>query len=642
MRILRGKSNLEVSSHGFALFVVGLILATFIGGAVRTVLRSDQIHQRVISELRTRFPHLEVELGATEVLLSRGIWPGLGLKLTHLKLTQKTCDRLSFVLDVPLAVLPIKMWSLRTGTPRLGISEIFDGKIHLDYAPCGPSTAETVSVADAKSAPVGAPTEKKWSLPVLDWRGWSRFASGLQLTNFSVTYAKDPTWKISVNQAEAYINDDLALHAQIEVQKSLPFGSLNHAVDVDVQGEDNLLEWLVNADYKEGRILWKGSLETQSQAATSNFEIRQFPLKDVLNELHQIGALDRQIDLKATWLSCLAAWDGSVAKPDEMPVRVKNCKLEGAYGGAELAQAEIFPLQADRLKVPIDVKIQNMQVQPLVEAFDRKVLPAVINRLGVWSGAFRFLNSGSWSLDGHLDNVEVVFSNQSIRGKQALRRIHTRVEKIGGQIAAKMDQMDVPDGQFIGSVEFSLSEDWRNGRFQADIDNLVLSPAIQSLLIGGNWDSLKVRGSGMLIDGELQEWKGAFESSAVKGLGWTVENLRVQSRFSPGVFTVDGEAGLFSVDPTWRYFGLMKDRIWPASDKMAWRQVRGKAEIRQNGGDLKTLTGLESETNRSWRGQGTWTRDRDLKIALNGFSGPRPRQYSIHLEKGLLAIEEAP
>ncbi len=75
MRILRGKSSLEVSSHGFAWFVVGLVIATFVGGAARTLLTSDRVHKQIVSELRARFPQQDFQIGATEVLLSRGLWP---------------------------------------------------------------------------------------------------------------------------------------------------------------------------------------------------------------------------------------------------------------------------------------------------------------------------------------------------------------------------------------------------------------------------------------------------------------------------------------------------------------------------------------------------------------------------------------
>src|SRR6185312_9227354 len=130
MRILRGRSNLEVSSTGFAWFVVGLVLATFLGGALRVALQSDRVHQRIVSELRERFPKQDIQIGATEVLLSRGVWPALGLRVHDLIVKQDVCGKLSFLLTLPDAVLPLDLLSLRNGTIRLNDVELNGGELH--------------------------------------------------------------------------------------------------------------------------------------------------------------------------------------------------------------------------------------------------------------------------------------------------------------------------------------------------------------------------------------------------------------------------------------------------------------------------------------------------------------------------------
>lgn len=136
MRILRSQSNIEVSYKGFAWFVVGLILATFLGGAIRTILSSDRVQARITSELKNRFPRHEFNIGHTEVLLSRGLWPGLALRLTDVVFKQDVCGKLSFVLDVPQMVLPVDLWRLLQGQPRLGIVDIESGSARLDYRDC--------------------------------------------------------------------------------------------------------------------------------------------------------------------------------------------------------------------------------------------------------------------------------------------------------------------------------------------------------------------------------------------------------------------------------------------------------------------------------------------------------------------------
>jgi hypothetical protein len=645
MRILRGKSNLEVSSHGFALFVVGLILATFVGGAVRTLLASDRVHQRIVLELRNRFPKHEIKIGTSEVLLSRGIWPALGLKIAGVHFTQETCDRLSFVVDVPTAILPINLWSLRTGRVRLGELELLQGKMHFDYRPCEktpPAQAEPNKyVTGGVLPPPPPPPEKsKWRPPRFDWKAWGKAVDGVALRDFSVTYEGKPDWKIQVQNAELDFTHEFDGRALVEVQKALAFGTLIHAVELEAVSDDSVLQWLVNSEFKEGRVVWKGSWDTNTHTAASSLDVNQFPLREVLTELYQMGLVQKELELKTTWINCSANWEGSFETPTESPIHVGFCKIEGAYGGVQFEKADLYPWQKDLLRDPVEIRVTSLQVQPIVEAMDRKVLPTVINKLGVWTGKVSYLNRDVWSFDGHLAGGEIVFSNQSIRGKQSVRSVRTQAEKAQGLVAVKIDEVQLADGEFQGLVEFNLNEDWRSGTFKAHIENLSFSSGIQSLLINGRWDKLKMSGEGTLQNGELSDWKGTLESPQVKGEGWSGEGIRVRSRYSPGLFALEGQIGRLEINNQWKYFPPIQERVLPGASRMAFKDVRSKVEVRQSGGEILAWTALDELTGRAWRGRGGWQRDRDLVAVVSGTVLGKPKNFSIRAEKGLLMVDE--
>lgn len=641
MRILRGKSNLEVSSHGFALFVVGLILATFVGGAVRTLLASDRVHQRIVLELRNRFPKHEIKIGTSEVLLSRGIWPALGLKISGVHFVQQTCDRLSFVVDVPTAILPINILSLRSGQVRLGEIELIQGHMHLDYRPCPqePVEAKPPVAANGGAAPV-APVEPKWRAPKFDWKSWGKALDGVALQEFTVTYEGKPEWKINVHHAELDFAHELDGRALVEVQKSLPFGTLTHAVEIEAVSDDSVLQWQFNSEFKEGRVAWKGSWDTKTHNATSSVEMNQFPIREVLNELHQMGLMKNELDLKTTWINCSANWEGNFERAGETPVKVGFCKVEGAYGGVQFSDADFFPWQSELLRKAVELRVTNLQIQPIVEAMNREVLPAVLNKLGVWTGKVQYLNRDVWSFDGNLSGGEIVFSNQSVRGKQTLRSVRTMAEKVQGLIAVKVDHVEMPDGEFQGLVEFHLNEDWRSGTFKVDVENLTLASGIQSLLIAGHWDKLKLNGAGTLQNGELSDWKGTIESPKVAGEGWLTEGLQVKSKYSPGVFFLEGKLDRLSINKQWKYFPPIQERIVPSASDMSFKEVRSKVEVRHNGGEILAWNAVDEISGKGWRGRGSWQRDRDLVALISGTVLGKQKNFSIRAEKGLLLVDE--
>ncbi|MGE0527414.1 MAG: hypothetical protein AB7G93_13545 [Bdellovibrionales bacterium] len=644
MRILRGKSDLEISSQGFALFVVGLVLATFVGGAIRTLLRSDQVHHRIISELRARFPEHQFQIGRTEVLLSRGLWPALGLRLHDLRFRKEGCDKLSFTFQVPMAVLPVDLWSLRSGQLRLGQVEISSGRMHLDYKECPRSTSTPPSPGSKTSRLYRTTSDslmtkaKNIQPRRLDLDELSRHLDSIQLHDFAVTYERNPTWKLIFPYAELNVEDGIALQAQVDVQKSLPFGALVHSVELDAESDRGLLHWTVESHFKEGRFTWTGRWDMSGTSIVSEIQLHQFPLKDLVSDLYRMGFLEQDADLKSAWLTCTASWEGSLGELETLPVRLRNCVLEGGYGRVELAQADFYPAQKPAFRVPAQIEIRSLKIQALMEAIGRKILPRVLARLGVWSGTLVYANPEEWRLDGMLENLEVVFSNQSVRGKQLIQSLRVRAARTGDLIKSSVDDVVLRNGEFVGAVRFELNRDGRDGNFDVQIERLIFSPAIQSLLVGGELEAVSVHGRGQLQAGELHQWAGRFQLPRVSGSGWQVEGIDVKSRFTPGVFHIEGHAAAAEVNTGWRYFPRLKD-ISPDLERTArWRNLEARADITSSGGNVSELRAAQAPKGLAWRGQGSWVRDGEFSGFVS--TGTQTR-YAIQAEKGHLLVRES-
>lgn len=644
MRILRGQSNLEVSSKGFALFVVGLVLATFLGGALRTVLNSDQLHQRIVTELKNRFPKHEFEIGQTEVLLSRGIWPGLGLKVHNLTFKQDVCGKLSFVLSIPMATLPLDILRLLRGRLRLNDVEIEGGGLHLDYRDCPPKGSPIGEFATSAKRPLppAPPQHRSLTVPQLNWQEASRFMDGLELKNFAITYEKNPTWKLVFNTAYLALADEISFQAQVDVEKSLPFGTLTHPVDFELHGDKNVMQWNFNADFKEGHVHVGGSLDMSNQAGLVKASFRQVPVRDLMSEAFQMGLVDHELKLKATWLSCSLKWEGRLENLTEMPVNLRDCRIEGGYGRAELDQADLWMNGGDNFKVPAHLKISQLQLLPVVEALNRQILPAVLSRLGTWTGALDFTSATAWQLNGNLENAEIVFSNQTLMGKQTIDKLHTQVKKAGVKIAAKIDDVVFHEGEFLGSVEFELSSDWRDGTFRTQIEKFLLSPSIQKLLVGGSIGPLKGQGQGALSAGELSQWNGTFSIPDIKGEGWAAETLQLHSNFQGGSVHLDGTAKSASVDSGWRLSSQLHSVWAKGPDQAAWRDLNAKVEIQKNGGIVHSFSAFEVPEGIPWKGKGKWVRDGAFTGTLSNGFGKKFQTFALHGEKGSLSVEDEP
>lgn len=645
MRILRGQSNLEVSSTGFALFVVGVVLATFLGGAARTALRSEQVHTRIVNELRARFPKQDIQIGATEVLLSRGIWPGIGLKVEGLSMKQDVCGHLSFVLNIPHAVLPLSLWSLWNGRLRLNSIEIDGGEMHLDYRDCprAEESGREKNEAHAKT-PAEAPAHRSIQTPHIDWSALAQYMDGLDLKNFTITYEKNPTWKLVFTSAYLALGRDIAAQAVVDVEKSLPFGTLSHVVDFELRGDSSIMQWNVSTDFKEGHVRVNGSVDPSSEAGLVKVIVKQMPIKDLMSELYQMGAVGQDLKLKATWLSCTFKWEGHWTSYSEMPIAVRDCRVEGAYGAAELAAADVWLEGPDYFRVPAKFKVSELQLQPVAEALNRQVLPAVLSRLGVWSGTLEFTNKENWKIDGLLSGPEMVFSSQSVHGKQAIDHMHTELQKTSGKIHGQIKNVTVHDGLFDGVVGFELSDDWRTGVFQTRIDRFSLSPAIQKLLVGGSIGPISGQGTGRLENGELADFKGEFSLPDITGEGWHADNVRLRSQFAREIVQIEASARTASVDDSWKYFPQFRQvRMGDRDVKSAsWRDLNAKLQVHKGGGSIQNISAAFEPAPghaENWRGRGSWVRDGEFNAVVFTGSG---KPAVLQGENGDLTVQEQP
>ncbi|MGE4132645.1 MAG: hypothetical protein AB7F86_13460 [Bdellovibrionales bacterium] len=637
MRILRGKSNLEVSANGFALFVVGLILATFIGGAARTLLNSSRAHQKVLMTLRAGFPGLEIDVASTEVLLSRGLWPAIGLKLTGLHLKQNTCNRLSFDLLVPSAVLPVRLSSLLKARPRLGIVDISGGSIRLHYQPCH----NVIGSADKKGVeletPVTGKAEGGIKLTAPKWRDWAKNFDGVELNSLHVTYSADATWKAIVNSANLYVGSEIVAHANLDLQKSLPFGVLSHLVEIDAHGEGEVLNATLTSEYKEGRVLAKASWDADRNLAVARLEFNQLPLKELLSELHTVGLTPNEIQLRSTWLSCAMDWEGhpKAELPDQV-VKLESCKLEGAYGGIVVEPAKLRPWSDPMSEAPVLVRVEKLQLQPLVEALNREVLPKVIPKLGDWTGVLNFRGPSSWNMEGRLENLEVTFSNESVRGKQIVRKMRTIASRNGDKVEAEVGEIILSDGDLQGRAKFTLKDDWRSGAFDVNISALKLAPAVQNLLVGGQWTDLKLVGSGQLDEGDLSEWQGVLEMGSISGPGWKGDRLVLQSQYAPQTFKISAQIAQVDIDPNWSYLAQARGLRPSLPETVELKDVRAKINVRKTGGEIGSLIGFDRTSGKSWRLKGNWLRDGDFIATL---TLPDTRNLPLRASKGVLSLD---
>jgi hypothetical protein len=640
MRILRGKSSSEVSSQGFALFVVGIIISTFLGGAVRTFLNSNAIQVRLMAEAQKRWPDVSIEIGNMQGLLSRGIWPGFVLKFENVHLVRRSCQGPSLQIDLENMSAPIRLLSLWRGKARLGKVEANGVKARLFNQPC--AKEEPTDVATAASSKAKGTAETSLSEPRklnLDWSPLAKAADGVVVHDLEFFSESEPGLKTVVHRLNVDIGTNLDISGEIELQKSLPFGPSSHVMNLTVHGGNGSAQILVAGKFREGQIEWKGQLDLQKQSYHQQLAVHQVPIKDVLIELYKFGVLQNEMPIKSLWLSCELAQDGILSDWRAQDVTARNCKVDGGQGKIEITEAQVPIRGGSFIGKPIQLTATNFQLAPLLEAFRRDTLPKVFSKLGTWSGEAVVESEEKWHVDGQLKGVEVIFSSQSVRGKQIVNSLRTEFSKGAEGVTGRLSEIDLNDGKSEGEASFRLDSMLKSGTIELKFKNILLNPSIQKILIGGSMKNLKLMGEGRLALGNLESWVGEARSEAIDGPGWIIENAVGKSVFKNGIFRIEAMAASFTAQDSWPQFANVvsiyrRDGV----TKMIWKDLSGLIEVNNKGGEILRFTSVESTAKMHLSAKGKWERDHDLIGTLNVSSDQGRKAYTVFGRQNQISI----
>lgn len=543
MRILKSRSQKEVSSNGFALFVVGLIVAGFFGGAFRTLLSSQQIQSRILQQLEASLPEFSLRMDAAKVSLARGIWPGLTIDVPRLEMTKPaTCGDPVSSIRLENIRIPIGTWSVLRRKPRIATARIAGGTILLDFSGC-----EKKQTARSATSPQPLPSESSntavTSPRINGLREILKKAlgslrekmDGLAIQSLKVQGAAG--WTATLKSLNFNVADTDTLSTRVSVDKGFKHGHLSQTFQVHLKIAGDQLDWRVETRLKEGVVHWSGVGDLISKSVRQELRLDQVPVRDMLNDLYVGGLLPSEAQPRLLWLTCELDHEGVWPEWKTLPIKITNCRLEGEGGQIIIAKQEAWPWEKDFFKSPVVAQVNNVSLRMILDLIDRAGLPAVIPELGRWTGTVEFLNKNNWSIQGLLSGMEIVFSNKSVRGKQRIASLSTYLQASGGRIRGTFSKMGLADGSSHGQFDADFDDRLLNGRITVHMPELSLSPAIQKLMFQSISSPLDIEGVARIRDGDLASWNGTAKWDKTQGDGWSGRGGVLKTHFANGVFT---------------------------------------------------------------------------------------------------------
>lgn len=548
-----------MSNRGWAFFLVGVLLSSFLGGALRVFFSPQRVRAWVDEVSARRQPKFTLEFKDAHITLANGWFPGLAVEFIDLKIQSRDpCVTGTQVLVNKLNV-SVPLENLFGKKVRFG--RIFADQINFRYQPANCTTEIKIPklVADKKPLPVVTNIEKfmqqRWSKEIQNTFQILTSVHVDQLLYYHLG-SVDPHFVLSdldLDQPEekAGLSLSFLFTPGFIWTADIPVGKLRSHIQFDSEkisysGRGNLKEGQYNLD-----IDWRlaeGQIKVDSQ-------LRDMPAAPLL-KLMDRWQLIRWNNSKVSnqWFRCHISGSGQSIDWDKMPMRIEACSFYGDMGDAILRDTDSQLLQG--------------KIYPIVLSLSR-VKTASLTNLDTFSN----LNPGSnAALTGELywDNFDqhhfVGFlekPNLSVKGFPWASLVGDRV----GLSWKKEDwkfQIDFQDWVFAEQtydLKFSMLKDGLKNNSRLNFSSKLQGRPdfIQKLDVASDWKDLQLNAELSWIDDKLsafqvkaeapyfsiskvnfnsfsgqfsfQNEKGKLEVHAKKASDFSKSSLRILGRF---------------------------------------------------------------------------------------------------------------
>lgn len=538
--------------RGWFFVIVGLLISSFLGGAVRVFFSPERVRVIVETLLEERQPKFEIQFKSAKLQLADSWWPTLAIELNGLDVKAKDECITNSAIQVDSIVVPFQLSTLFAKKKKFG--HVRAGEVRLFMRPSSCKTRIEVSEPVDGFAPFERFFQKRWSKEVVNTtRYLDVFSVGsLELLRDNQGLApaiiKDLEMRFLPDRGESEVSFLIQL-GQPWVGEA-DFGAIKvfatiRSDSVTVRGEGNL---------KEGQIQIESEWAVDRSDLVLNVFSQDLPAQSVLAIAQHWGLMrGLQPNMKNQWLTCDMSLHGAIREFYSLPVNLHQCRLYGDLGEMDIKTTQIKNLKEGG---ELNVQIQELDVRKILSNLGLKNNWGYLSHLGQFTGEIKFIDSANYVLSGDVRDAEIYVVNQSGQVKQKINRFIVDLLFKNNLFTGEFNKFLIDEGRIGGAVKFELNTE-SSGRFYLNFDHLELPVVLQKILWDGVVKQGRVNAEGKIESSRLLEMKSTIQASDFQTQQWLFENLKVNTHYANDIWLLQLQADKFMLKPESRYQPLM-------------------------------------------------------------------------------------
>lgn len=606
-----------------------IVVTTFVGGAIMTLLSPAQISKRLSTYLDAAQLSTSVHFSNVQLRYFNNFFPRLGLQIDEVEVKPKDSCKKGVRWKATNIYLPLSWRSLLSGKFRGLVAQVD----HLDLFLLNPNCTAMKNQHDGYARPAVTATvvtsndRQKTYFDREQVRVWLSGLRVLEL-NWHPSESSAPVMSVQKFYANWHnpktpIKTSMRLYPQGEWAL---LGEVPIEIAINAQVAEDKVQLSLDSAVGEGSVTGQGQWEFASDQVQLGLKIKTFSAAKVFAIAKKVKIITDNVEPKRTWFSCEINMQGQVKKQEQAKFAISHCLIEGDIGRLEFSPVELKPWSESEKVSPFKVHFSKVSLSQVLQAVGREGPSGMLSRFGEIDGELDFTSRDQYHIQGELKNLEVAFSNRSVRGKQTIDSLRGAIHLENGRLSGLVDMMQIPGGKFAGLISFNVDSAFREGVFQMKVDQLQFNSDVQNLMAGGSHEPLAIYGQGRLLNGEIVQWAGDFGSLAVQAPQWSIKEIKMRSRYENNQLTAQTRVKEVVIKPTHNIYPKLKSILNFKSENDDIVLTQGLTELkimRDQGSWQKAMIRFQDKilsTSGDWqRGQGLrgWVEVEDTKKKIS-------------------------
>lgn len=622
-------------ASGIVVFTVGVLIATFFGGAVRTLVSPQAIQVYIDQQILERKPKFDLVFQQARLSLAKGWWPRIGLEMMGMVIVAHDRCQSPVQLEVDQVYIPVDLWSFAQGELRFLDIEFGNVRIIKQEKQCTSGPNESIvgvpepSVKPAEPPALAASGDFEKIQKFINTRlekemiNTKRWMQGLRAESLTfVSFGERLQSHVFKNVAlvtrgsEQPIELSFAYTPDAEVVYHQPLQD----VRVRLELQPDVLKFQGQSGYKEGSLVFSGEWSLQNAQILAKSQIKNVPVVEIFQGFSKRNILPHVVANRPIWLTCEQTFSGDLTRWQEIELKIKDCLISGEAGLIKLPQATLSPFQKPLRFDPLVVQFVGFSVEMLFKAFHHPPPEQMIHSLGSLNADLVVRSPQDVLLKGEIRDLVLVFSRSGRREFQHIESLTGEMSFTDSRFSGLIADLKLKGGDYAGRVTFNLDEEFESGLFQVDVSRLALNSEVRDLIFLNGAPYLEVYGQGKIAEGAVQSWTGSFGIPSFQSEKVQLESVRFHADWKDRKW----RGGLKVQSARFHQPSALFDAIHPLylgenpqADLVHWKQV--SAQLSFDGTEFVWEKASSRDFKRDivFSSSGRWTQGQELEGSLH-------------------------